>query len=303
MDRIWQWAWDRYAARYSWALCAVAFALLLPAYLMLSFIVVAYENSDRYVEAAAATVVAMPLLVYVYFLPGLGQLHLVEQWAAGHNVDRTSAMDATYVTSRGAVARGLGSMVVGLALLFVVVGALAGATESRLVQYGILGACWGAAAHLIGVHSIVEGALRPARVAIAGDTGIGDSLPRSRPTFATWSNISMLAVAFGFAIGAAMLGAAFNQVSEYPVLAVVIACVAIGFAVPITVGFGFAPSLRPIRDLAEGTKRVAAGDYSQRPDWLSGNDFRPRSAPTSTQPWRRDCSNRATMSSPESAAR
>jgi hypothetical protein len=231
---------------------------------MLSFIVVAYQNSDRYVEAAAATVVAMPLLVYVYFLPGLGQLHLVEQWAAGHDVDRTRALEATYVTSRGAVARGLGSMVVGLAVLFVVVGALAGATESRLVQYGILGACWGAAAHLIGVHSIVEGALRPARVAIAGDTGIGDSLPRSRPTFATWSNISMLAVAFGFAVGAAMLGAAFNEVSEYPVLAVVIACVAIGFAVPITVGAGFAPSLRPIRDLAEGTERVAAGDYSQR---------------------------------------
>ena len=273
MDRIWQWAWDRYGARYSWALCAVAFALLLPAYLMLSFIVVAYENSDRYVEAAAATVVALPLLVYVYFLPGLGQLHLVEQWAAGHDVDRTSAMDATYVTSRGAVARGLGGNIVGLALLFVVVSAIAGATWSRLVQYGILGACWGAAAQLIGVHSMVEAALRPARVAIAGDTGIGDSLPRSRPTFAAWSNISMLAVAFGFSIGAALLGAAFNQVSEKPVLAVVIGCVAIGFAVPITVGFGFAPSLRPIRDLAEGTKRVAAGDYSQRLPVVQDDDL------------------------------
>ena len=29
------------------------------------------KNSDRYVEAAAAIVVALPLLVYVYFLPGL----------------------------------------------------------------------------------------------------------------------------------------------------------------------------------------------------------------------------------------
>jgi adenylate cyclase len=117
---------------------------------------------------------------------------------------------------------------------------------------------------LIAVHSIVEGALRPARVAIAGDTGTGDSLPRSRPTFTMWSNISMLAVAFSFSIGAAMLGAALNQISEKPVLAVVTGCVALGFAVPITVGAGFAPSLRPIRDLAEGTERVAAGDYSQR---------------------------------------
>jgi class 3 adenylate cyclase len=197
----------------------------------------------------------------------------VEQWAAGHDVDRADALDATYVTARGAVARGLGSNVIWLALVFVVVGAIAGATEWRLVQYGILGACFAAAAQLIGLHSFVEGALRPARVAIAGDTGIGDSLPRSRPTFAAWSKISMLAVAFGFSIGAALLGAAFNPVSENPVLAVVIGCVSIGFAVPISVGAGFAPSLRPIRDLAEGTERVAAGDYSQRLPVVQDDDL------------------------------
>jgi hypothetical protein len=33
MDRIWQWAWDRYGARYSWAALAVAFPLSLPVYL------------------------------------------------------------------------------------------------------------------------------------------------------------------------------------------------------------------------------------------------------------------------------
>ena len=90
MDRIWQWAWDRYGPRYSWAICAVMFAVVLPSFLMLSFIVVAFEKSDRYVEAAAVTVVALPVLVYVYFLPGLGRLHLVEQWAAGRDVDRTA---------------------------------------------------------------------------------------------------------------------------------------------------------------------------------------------------------------------
>ena len=48
-------------------------------------------------------------------------------------------------------------------------------------------------------------------------------------------------------------------------IVVVIGCaMTVGFAVPITVGAGFAPSLRPIRDLADGTSRVAAGDYSQR---------------------------------------
>jgi adenylate cyclase len=273
MDRIWQWAWDRCAAKYSWAICAVMFALFLPAFLMLSFIVVAFEKSDRYVEAAAVTVVALPVLVYVYVLPGLGPLRLAEQWAAGHDVDRTSALDATYTYSRRAVARGLGGNVVWLALLFVVVGAIVGANEWRLVQYGILGACFAAAAQLIGMHSFAEGAVRPARVAIAGDTGIGDLLPRSRPTFAAWSNISMLAVAFGFSIGAALLGAAFNQVSEIPVLAALIGCVALAFAVPISVGAGFAPSLRPIRDLAEGTERVAAGDYSQRLPVVQDDDL------------------------------
>ncbi|AGB21540.1 family 3 adenylate cyclase [Mycobacterium sp. JS623] len=273
MDRIWQWAWDRYGARYSWALCAVAFIVMLPSFVMLSLIVIAYENSDRYAEAAAVTVVAIVPLMYVYFLPGRGPLRPVERWAAGQDIDRTRALDATYVAARAVVVRGLVSIIVWFALLFVVVGAIAGATDWRLVQYGILGACWGAAAQLIGVHGIVEAAMRPARIAIAGETGIGDSLPRSRPTFATWSSTSMLAVAFGFTIGAAMLGATFNEVSEYPLLAVLIGCVALGFAVPISVGVGFAPSLRPIRDLAEGTERVAAGDYWQRLPVVQDDDL------------------------------
>ena len=63
------------------------------------------------------------------------------------------------------------------------------------------------------MHSFVEAALRPARVAIAGDTGIGDSLPRSRPTFAAWSNVSVLAVAFMFAVAGAMLAAVFDRAS------------------------------------------------------------------------------------------
>ena len=57
---------------------------------LLSFVVVAFEKSDRYVEAAAVTVVAVPVLVYVMILPGLGRIRLAEQWAAGHEVDRAS---------------------------------------------------------------------------------------------------------------------------------------------------------------------------------------------------------------------
>jgi class 3 adenylate cyclase len=107
--------------------------------------------------------------------------------------------------------------------------------------------------------------LRPARAALAGDAGIGDSLPRSRPTFATWSNVSVLAAVVVFAVLGAMLATVFDRASEEPVVFVVIGCaLTLGFGVPMTVGLAFAPSMRPIRDLAEGTERVAAGDYSQR---------------------------------------
>ena len=275
MDRIWQWAWDRYGARYSWAICAVSFPLMLQIYLLLSFVVVAFEESGHYVEAAAVTVVAMPVLLYVIVLPGLGQSRLVERWAAGQEVDRASGSGGhLHLRSGERLSERLAGNAVWAALLSVVVGAIAGGTGSRLVQYGILGAVVGTAVQLIAIHSFTEAALRPARVAIAGDTGIGDSLPRSRPTFAAWSDVSMLAVAFVFAVAGAMLAAVFDRASEVPVLCVVIGCaMTVGFAVPITVGTAFSPSLRPIRDLAEGTERVAAGDYSQRLPVVQDDDL------------------------------
>jgi adenylate cyclase len=274
MDRIWQWAWDRYAARYSWALGAILLPIPLSIYLLPSFGVVALEGSGHYVEAAAVTVVAVLVCGYVTVIPGRRLFRLVEQWAAGGEVDRASALEATYTWARGMVVRVVvGNAVMG-ALVLVLVGAMAGAGASRLVQYGMLGTALGAAFPLPGVHSLMEAALRPARVAIAGDTGIGDSLPRSRPTFAAWTNVSMLAVAFAYAVTGAMLAAVFDRASEAPVLLLVIGCaLTLFFAVPITVGAAFAPLLRPIGDLAEGTQRVAAGDYSQRLPVVQDDDL------------------------------
>ncbi|MDT5259811.1 MAG: adenylate cyclase [Mycobacterium sp.] len=265
MDRIWQWAWDRYAARYSWAIYAVSVSELLSVYLALSFLIVAFERSDRYVEAAAVTLSTVLVMVYVANLPGLGGSRLVERWAVGREVDRARALDATYAWSRTVGSRALGANAVFIALLFVVVGGIAGATGSRLVQYAILGAASGISVVLIAMHSFPEGAMRPARAAIVGDTGMGDALPRSRPTFAAWSNLTVLAAAFAFAFGGAMLAAVLEPFAgKVPVLVVVIALAwTLVFAVPITVGAGFSPSLQPIRDLAKGAERVASGDYSQ----------------------------------------
>jgi adenylate cyclase len=274
MERIWQWAWERYGARWSWVVYAASATLPLPIYLSWSLLIVAIEESSDYVEAAAVTVVGLPVLAYVNTLPGLGRIRLVERWAAGHEVDRARALAATYAVTRGAVARVVGCTGVWGGLLSVVVGAIAGATGSRLAQYGILGVVVGTAAGLTSVHSFQEAAVRPARLTIAADTGIGDSLPRSRPTFAAWSNVSVLASVFVFAVVGAMVAAVFDRGREEPLLFTVIGCaLTLAFGVPFTIGAGLAPSLHPIRDLAEGTERVAAGDYSQRLPVVQDDDL------------------------------
>jgi adenylate cyclase len=275
MDRIWQWAWDRYGARCSWAICAVFFASILSVFLLLSFVVVAFERSSHYVEAAAVTAVAVAVLAYVVILPGSRRFHLAQRWASGREVDREAALEDTYAWTRAVAVRGCAVWPVIAALLVVVVGAIAGASESRLVQYGILGAALGIATHLVGAHTFVEGALRPARAALAGDTGIGDSLPRSNPTFAAWLNLSMLASVFGFSVLGAMLGAVvLDRTGKVPVLFVVVgAALTLGFAAPNAVGAVVLPSLRPIRDLAEATVRVGAGDYSQRLSVVQDDDL------------------------------
>jgi adenylate cyclase len=84
----------------------------------------------------------------------------------------------------------------------------------------------------------------------------------------------VLGVAFVFAVVGGMLAAVFDRAREEPVLfAVLGGALTLGFGVPITVGLAFAPSLRPIRDLAEGTERVAAGDYSHRLPVVQDDDL------------------------------
>jgi adenylate cyclase len=274
MDRIWQWAWNRFGSRYSWAAYTVTSPVLTSIYLVPSSVVVAFEKSNHYVESAAVTVISVFAMVYVMILPGLGQMRLVDQWAAGREVDRATALEASYIAARGIVTRALCSNAIGIALLLVAVGLISGASGSRLVQYAILGAVFATAVQLIAVHSFAEAALRPARVAIVGDTGLGDSLPRSRPTFAAWSNVCILATAFAFATAGAMLAAVFDRAASVPVLAIVIGgAITLGFGVPITMGAAFSPSLQPVRDLTAGTERVASGNYSQRLPVVQDDDL------------------------------
>jgi class 3 adenylate cyclase len=274
MDRIWQWAWDRYKTRYSWALFTMSIPPLLLIYLLWAFLIVAIERSSDYVEAAVVIAIGVPVVSYATGLPGLGPRRIVDSWAAGHDIDRATAIDATYAWTRGAIVRTVAFQAVWASLSGVVVGAIAGATWSDVVQYGIVGAAAGAGVGLTAAHNLAEAAVRPVRADLAGDTGIGDSLPRSRPTFAAWSSAFMLAVAFVFAVIGAMSAAALDRFVVGPVLYVAIGgALTLVVGLPITVGLGFTPSLRPVRDLAEGTQRVAAGDYHQRLPVVQDDDL------------------------------
>jgi class 3 adenylate cyclase len=272
MDRIFQWVWDRYGPMYSWAICALVYPAGLSVYLAYPLIIVAFEGSDRYVEAGVITCVAMLVRVYLLVLPGSKRLRLIEKWAAGHEVDPMEALRATFTYARRTNVRVLATDVVWAPCVAVVVATIAGATEWRLVQYAIVGAAYGAAIGVIGIHSFSEGSLRPVRSAIAGDTGISDSMPRSHPTFAAWSNITMVAMAFAFSTGAAITASVIDSARDTPVVSVVIGCVLTLIAGPIAV-MTISPFLRPIRDLAEGTDRVAVGDYSQRLPVVQDDDL------------------------------
>lgn len=264
MDRIWQWAWDRYGPRYSWAIMVLSFAAMLPPYLFWSLMVVAVGGPHRFLEAAAITVAAVATMAYLMVLPGQGRNHLVEQWAAGRGVDRAAALNDTYVWGRQMSVRTPISGAVGVALLLIVVGALSGANSSRLLQFGVMGAAVGIAVQLMGMHNVPEGALRPARKAVAGDTRVGDELPRSRPSFATWSNLSVLATTFVFTSGGALLASTLYVGSATPLLSIAIGAAGTLAFVPLTVGAIFSPSMLPIRDLAEGEGDPLGGPVAVR---------------------------------------
>ena len=264
MDHIWRWAWDRFRTRYSWAVFGISAAALLAVYLLFSCLIVAFERSDRYGPAAAVCLFTVLVTAYCSALPGFGEGRVVELWAGGNPVTRARALEATYAWARKVRKLGPLSQTVFVASQFLVVSAAAGAPRFRMVQYGILGAAIGLAVSLIGVHGMPESAMRPARIALTDDIVLGEELPRSRPTFATWGNVLVVAAAYAFSAAGAMLAVVNDRVREYPVtVAVIAAALAFGFAVPITLTTSFVPLLRPVRDLAKGTERVTAGDYSQ----------------------------------------
>jgi class 3 adenylate cyclase len=248
--------------------------VLLPIWLMPPLLIVELEESDQFLITAAITAAALVAVLLFGAQPGDRAWRHMEHWAAGEDVDRAAALESTYTYARAIVRRGIIAYGVAGGILCLVSGAISGASALRLVQYCIIGATTFSAINLIAIHPYVEAFLRPVRISMAADTGLGDALPRSRPSFATWTNLSTIATAWAFAAAGAILGTVIDRSRDVPVLTVVIAAgLTLVYAVPITVGAAFGPSLRPIRDLAEGTQRVAAGDYSQRLPVVQDDDL------------------------------
>ncbi len=152
MDRIWQWAWDRHGPRYGWAVTVISYFAVLPVWLFSAFSVALLRvrplrrGGRRHVGRRVGAAVCV-------FLPGAGPSRVVERWAAGREVDPAEGLEATYARTRGMIVRIVGATAVAAALLYAVCGAIAGATGSRFVQYGIVGAVFGAVISFATVHS------------------------------------------------------------------------------------------------------------------------------------------------------
>ncbi|HJR25882.1 MAG TPA: adenylate/guanylate cyclase domain-containing protein [Acidimicrobiales bacterium] len=274
MERVWQRLWDRCGPTYSWAVLAVSSALILPIFVLSAVVIVAFEDSDQYFAAAAIATVATPAMLYVTVMPGGERWRLVERWAAGDPIAAEEALESSYALARGTLVRGIVAFTGAGGVVGVVIATIAGATAGQVAQWWVAGSLAIMAVDLIALHSYVEGFLRPVRTAIIADADIGDGLPRARPSFATWSNVTLLATAWVFAAAGTAIGGVLDSAERHPIVAIAVATgLALFFVAPITLGAAFAPSLRPIRDLAEGTARVADGDYHQRLPVVQDDDL------------------------------
>ena len=107
MDRIFQWLWNRYGTRYSWALIALMYPIALVTYMVWSMTIVAFERSSHYGAAALFTAFAVAARTYMLFLSGRKGVRAVEHWAAGSKENPREVLTATYIYSRRTVGRGV----------------------------------------------------------------------------------------------------------------------------------------------------------------------------------------------------
>ena len=260
-----------------------------------------------------------PRLVLEYLMHGLGAIgkwRLVEQWAAGQR-SRSSVLPLRAPTPLPA-GYSLSLMVVEYRGGGVVGGGAPGGGRCHRGGDVVRGwpstrssgavLCNGRRSDRLSTTSAGRQLLRPVRGSLWPVTPeIGECTAALPPQLSpARSNVSVVAVAFTFALAGAMLAAVFNRASEIPVLARRDRwCV--GDRRRGADDRRRSPSRRPCDPFATSPKEPnALGPATTanacrwfrtmtsarwrrrstecRPAWPSGNDFRPRSAPMSTRP-------------------
>jgi len=274
MDGIWAWAWRRHGAHYAWLVWPITCLALVPLFALWVFIVLRLEGSHDYVAGLPIVLLSTSVAVFWVVLPTSRQFRLIHRWAAGDRSDPLPALQETYAIGRAGTRRTTVALAVVGSIQFVSVGVVAESSTSRLVQLGVIGALIFSVAFLGGARSYAETALRPIRMDLTGDTDVGDLLPRSRPSFATWATVTLLATSWAFAAGGAALALAIDDASDTPLLIVGIATAMTVFvAAPLAGAIAFGPSMKPLRDLEAGAALVQGGDYSRRLPVVQDDDL------------------------------
>lgn len=266
MDAFWHWSLRRFGPRFPWVLFVVLYLTLLANIAVGVFLILWFEGSDRYLISLALAALTAFVPPAISVLPGSAAVWgSIRRWITTADDESVgNALPSTYEFTRGVVRRTVIAWPIVYAATGGVVSLIAGAVPGRVVQWVVMAAALGASQALTGMHFWIEASVRPLRRAIAGDSNAGDHLPRSRPKFGTWLGIAFLALLGTFTMSGALLGSVVG-VDESPGWSLAIAFVmVVFFAMPQSVGMILNPSLQPLHDLSEGTRRVAAGDFSQR---------------------------------------
>jgi class 3 adenylate cyclase len=250
--------------------CAITF----PIFVSWGWAILRTEGSPRYGAMAAVAAAAMAATAAAVVLPGIPAVWgPVEGWAAGSPSSARRALESTYDFARGFTPRFIIAWSVSGPAVCMAWAMIAGANGAKAAQWAAFGATLGLGTALIAGHHYVETFLRPVRESIGGAGDAADDLPRSRPSYATWSTVALLAALFVFAEGGFGVALALHA-GDRPLVGVTIALgLVVGLGAPITFAAAIGPSLRPIRDLEAGARRVAEGDFTGRVPVVQDDDL------------------------------
>jgi class 3 adenylate cyclase len=273
MEMFWAWCWRRFGRRYSWVAFVVLWVLAFPIWMTTGVVGREVEGSGSLgllFASIAATTTALAAVVIRPSLPSVWG-H-IEDFAAEPSSPHLT-LESTYDFGRGVIPRAFVCWTFAGAIAFVIPAVLADASGGRIFGYALGGAAFGACVCLGAVHGWTEALLRPIRAEICTSDALGDELPRSRPTFATWSRFSLLGSMYLFAFSGVAWGSLLD-VQEHLVLFLLIPVgLVVAFGIPIGLAMSVGPTLRPLRDLEAAAGRVAKGDFSRRIPVVQDDDL------------------------------